>query len=205
MPYLLVALVAHEFGIKIFCIELSPLCGGPTGEVDTVGHIAHMVLLRIVSVPDGGEHLLAHPTVQLAHTVHFLAGVAGKNRHAEALVVVFRILAAHTDELIPGNTEHGGIAAHIFAEELLVEIVMSGRHRRMNGIERRCSHQFHGLVERHALAHIVAETLQVAQGGMSLVAVVNLLLDAQFLQGEHTTDTQQDFLLQTVLPVATVE
>ena len=40
---------------------------------------------------------------------------------------------------------------------------------------------------------------------MTLIAVVDILLDAQLLQGEHTTDTQQDFLLQTILPVATIE
>ena len=40
---------------------------------------------------------------------------------------------------------------------------------------------------------------------MTLIAVVNILLDAQLLQHEHTTDTQQNLLLEAVLPVATIE
>ena len=40
---------------------------------------------------------------------------------------------------------------------------------------------------------------------MSLVAVVDVFLDAQTLQCEHTTDTQQNLLLQTVFPVASIE
>ena len=40
---------------------------------------------------------------------------------------------------------------------------------------------------------------------MSLVAVVNILLDAELLQGEDTTDTEEILLLHAVFPVAAVE
>ena len=40
---------------------------------------------------------------------------------------------------------------------------------------------------------------------MALVAVIDIGLDAEFVEGEHTAYTQQDLLLDTVLPVATVE
>ena len=40
---------------------------------------------------------------------------------------------------------------------------------------------------------------------MTLVAVVYILLDAQLLERQHTTDTQQDLLLNTVLPVTTIQ
>ena len=40
---------------------------------------------------------------------------------------------------------------------------------------------------------------------MTLVAVVDVLLDTEFLQQQHTTNTEQDLLLQAVLPVAAVE
>ena len=78
MPDALVALVSHERIVEILGIELAPLCGGPCGEVDTVGDVSYMIFLRIVTVPDVGEHLLANPSVQLAHTIDFLASVAGK-------------------------------------------------------------------------------------------------------------------------------
>ena len=40
---------------------------------------------------------------------------------------------------------------------------------------------------------------------MALVAMINVLLDAELLQQLHTTNTQQNLLLQTILPVATIK
>ena len=40
---------------------------------------------------------------------------------------------------------------------------------------------------------------------MTFIAVIDILLDTHLLQCEHTTDTEQNLLLQTVLPVTTVE
>ncbi len=40
---------------------------------------------------------------------------------------------------------------------------------------------------------------------MALVAMIDILLDAQLLQQQHTTDTEQNFLLQSVLPVTTIK
>ena len=40
---------------------------------------------------------------------------------------------------------------------------------------------------------------------MTLVAVIYILLDTKSLQGKHTADTQQDLLLESVLPVSAVK
>ena len=135
MPNLLIALIRHEGRIKVFVVNLTPFGSAPCGEVNAIGHIADMILLGIVAVPDGGKHLLAHPAVQLAHAIDFLTGVAGKDTHAETLAVVIRILTAHTNELIPRDAKALRIATHILAKETLVEIVMASRHRRVNSIE----------------------------------------------------------------------
>ena len=103
--------------------------------MDTVGDIAHVVFFRIVTGPDGGEHLLADPTMELAHAIDFLAGVAGEGGKAETLAVVVGILASHADKLVPREAETLGIATHILAEQGFVEVVVSRRHRRMDGIE----------------------------------------------------------------------
>ena len=98
------------------------------------------------------------------------------------------------------------IAAHVLAEQTLVEVVVTGGHGSVDGIERRGAHQLHRLVERQAVfLDIVAQTLQVAECSMALVAVVDILLDAEFLQQQHATDTEQNLLLQTVLPVTSVQ
>ena len=76
----------------------------------------------------------------------------------------------------------------------------------MNSIETTGANQLKSLVEvQTILLDIIAQTLQVAESCVTLVAMVDILLDAQLLQQQHTTDTQQDLLLQTVLPVATLE
>ena len=75
----------------------------------------------------------------------------------------------------------------------------------MHSVERRGTNKLHSLVERHATINIVAQTLQVAKSGMSLIAVIHILSDTKLLQHQHTTNTQQDLLLQAVLPITTVE
>ena len=40
---------------------------------------------------------------------------------------------------------------------------------------------------------------------MSLIAMINIFLNTQLLQKQHTTNTQQNLLLQTVFPIATIK
>ena len=76
----------------------------------------------------------------------------------------------------------------------------------MHRVEGRSAYQLQSLIEVQAVfLYVVAESLQVAKGGVALVAVVNLLLDAELLQSQCTTDSEQDFLLQSVFPLATIE
>ena len=144
--------------------------------------------------------------MELTYTINLLASVASECRETETLVVIVCILTAHTDELIPGNAEALWIATHVLTEESLVEVVVTSWHWSVNSIERRSANQLESLVEVQAiLLDVIAETLQVAECSMTLIAVINLLLDAEFLQSQDTTDTQQDFLLQAILPVTTIE
>ena len=75
----------------------------------------------------------------------------------------------------------------------------------MASVETASTHKLESLVEGQSFVDIVTEALQVAQCGVTFVAVVDVFLDAELLQREHTANTQEDFLLQTVLPVAAVE
>ena len=75
----------------------------------------------------------------------------------------------------------------------------------MTSVKTTCTYQLNGLVECQTILDVVAQTLQVTKGSMTLVTVVDILLNAQLLQQEHTADTQENLLLQTVLPVATIE
>ena len=53
--------------------------------------------------------------------------------------------------------------------------------------------------------YVLNQTLQVEQGCVAFVAVIDLRVDAELVEHEHTTDTEQVFLLDTVFPVTAVE
>ena len=178
LPDALVALVAHEVLVEMLSIELLPFCSGPGGEVNTIGNESNVVLLGIIAVPDRSEHLLGYPTMKLAHTVHLLAGVAGEGGHTETLVMIIGIGTAHTNKLIPSDAQLGRIATHILAEETFVEIVVTSGNGSMDCIERRGTNKLDSLIEAQTLLDIITQTLQVAKGSMTLVAMVYIFLDA---------------------------
>ena len=205
MPDFLIALVSQVVGIEVLSVELAPLVCTPCGEVNTVGNIANVALLGIVAVPDASKHLLADLAVQPANAVNLLTGVASEGRHTEALALVVGIHAAHADELVPRNAQELGITAHVLREQLLVEVVVTSGNGSVNGVERAYANQLESLGEAETFLNVVNQALYVAQSCVTLVAVVNVLLDTELLEQQNTTDTEQDLLLQTVLPVTTIK
>ena len=75
----------------------------------------------------------------------------------------------------------------------------------MYGVERRSTNNLKSLLECETVLDIVNKTLEVAESCVSLVAMIYLLCDAELLQSEDTTDTEKNLLLETVLPVTTIE
>jgi len=72
--------------------------------------------------------------------------------------------------------------------------------------ERRGADHLQRLREGELLVvHQVADALDADERGMSFVAMEHIVLDAQCAQCADTADTEQDFLLEAVLPVAAVE
>lgn len=120
--------------------------------------------------------------MELRHAINLLTGVAGEGRHTELLALVVGIGTPHTDELVPSNAELLGIAAHILAKKALVEVVMTSGNRCVDRVEAAGTNQLKGLVERQAFLNIVAQTLQVTESSVTLVAMVDIFLDAEFLQ-----------------------
>ena len=205
VPNLLVRLVAEVLCIEVLGIDFAPFRSAPCGEVNAVGDVADMAFFGIIAVPDAIEHLLADLSVQPTYAVDLLTSVAGKGTHAELLAVVFWISATHSDEFIPADAQNLRVSAHVLAEELLVEVVVAGWHRRMHGVEGRGTDHFEGLVEGQTFLNVVAQALQVAKCGMAFVAVVDVLLDAELLEQKHTAYAEENLLLQSVLPVTAVE
>jgi len=97
--------------------------------------------------------------VEPAHAVDPRGGVAGEGGHAEALALVVGVGAAHAHEFVPADAELLGIAAHVLAEEAFVEVVVSGWHGGVDGVEGGGADHFEGLAEGKSFCHVVDEAL----------------------------------------------
>ena len=143
--------------------------------------------------------------MQPAHAVALLGGVEGKDAHRE-LVGCARVLAPHVHQLVPSDAQPGGKFVDVLVEEPFIEVVVPGGNWGVDGVERRSAHHLQCLVEGQLLVlHIVNQSLQVEQRGMTLVAVIDVVLESQPLEQQHTADAQQVLLLDAVLPVAAIE
>ena len=178
----------------------------PSWEVNTVCYIADVQLLLEVSRPHITEDILRYLSVQPRHTINLLREVASEYRHRETLVRIVRINLTEVDILIPSDAECIRIVRHILTNHRLRECIVSRRYRGVSCKERRRAYNLQRLRERELLArHEVTNTLYTDKCSVALVAVVNLLLDTHLCEGADTTDAEQDLLLQTVLPIATIE
>ena len=190
--------VAHVALFLVLVVELGPL-------VVVADFVFLAGFVGQVAGPDAFEHLLANLAVEPAHTVDFLASFAEEGGHTEFFALVFGVGTAEAHEVVPRDAEACGELAHVFAEEAFVEIVVAGGHGGVDSVERRSTDELEGFTEVESALDVVYESLHVAEGGMTFVAVIDVFFDAEFLQGEHTTDAEQVFLLDAVFPVAAIE
>ena len=173
--------------------------------MNTVSNITYVHFFREIPLPNSGEHFLRNFSVEPAHTVHFLRSVASKNRHTETFTLVTRIITSEIHQVVPANTHSGRITSHIFTKQSFIKIVVTCRNRSMNSIKRRSTNQLDSLIECQSRSYIVTDTLNINQCSMSLITVIDIFLDTQCFQSQDTTDTQQDFLLQTVFPITAIK
>ncbi len=204
-PSLGVALILEHLRAKHVPVEFFPFGSGPGGHVHTVGYVTYVAFLPSVAFPDTGKHLLGHFAVEPAHAVGFLTCVEREHAHREAFVGV-GVLATHVHEVVPGNAETCGIFAHVLAEELFVEVVVTCGHGCVYSVERRSADEFESHIEvKTVFLHVVDEALEVEERCVTFVAVVKLALHTEFLEHEHATDAEKVFLLDAVFPVAAIE
>ena len=228
LPDALVALVLDVLLAEVFLVECLPLVCAPGGVVYAVGDVAYVAFVGVhivdllvlivrenlmfavrlfghVSGPDGCEHALAHLSVEPAYAIHFLAGLAKEGRHAEALALVAGVLTAESHKVVPADTQFLSVVSEVLAGKSFVEIVVSGGHGSVYGIEAAGAYEFEGFAEVESALYVVGQALEVGKGSMALVAVVYIHLDAELLQSEHTADTEEVLLLHAVFPVTAIE
>ena len=227
-PERLVALILDIAFTEVLLVEVFPLASTPRRVVHTVGNISHVTFFwihivnlsvfvvgenlvvavrfsREVTRPDFLEHELRHLTVQPAYAVDFLTSLAKEGRHTEAFALIVGVLTTKTHEVVPTDAKTARELTEIFAAKSFIEIVVTSRHRSVYGVERASTNEFECFVEVETTFHEVCETLEVSKCSVTFVAVINVFFDAELLEGEDTTDTEEIFLLHTVFPVTTIE
>ena len=191
---------------EVLGIQAAKVRCHPRGEVNAVCHIAYMKLILEVAGPHITEDILRHLAMEPRHAVNLLREVTCEYRHRELLVGVVGICLTEVDELVPCDAQNIGIVRHILTYHRLREGIVTCRHGGVRREQRRRADNLHSLRERKVLlSDEVAYALDADECGMTLVAVVYLLLDTHLHQSTDTTHTQQYLLLQAVLPVATIE
>ena len=176
----------------------------PRGDVDAVGDGAHRTVLVVDARPDGRPHVARHLAVQLADAVDEVGGAQRERRHVEerpaAVVVV-----AEREERVAVGAERAPRAGEVRLDQAERERVVSGRHRRVRGEDRRPAHRVERRFERRAALDLIADALQDDERRVSFVQVPGRRLDAHGLEDADAADAEDDLLLDARLAVAAVE
>ena len=93
-------LMVEEVVGQHLAVEHLPFTGCPGGHVHAIGNVAHMRLLGGITLPQAGEHLLAHLTMEPTNAIALLGGVQSEGAHAETLVAT-GVLTSHVHEFLP--------------------------------------------------------------------------------------------------------
>jgi len=119
--------------------------------------------------------------VKTAHAVHGRAPADGEVRHVERLAGVVGILSSERQEVRRIDAERVlGVAAEVALDESRGKPVESRAHRRVRGEEIAGSRDGQRHVEGVATVdHEGAGTLEDGEGGMPLVEMADLGLDAK--------------------------
>ena len=134
-----------------------------------------------------------------------MTSLAKEGGHAETLTLIVGVLTTKTHEVVPADAKTARELTEVFAAKCFIEIVVTSRHRSVHGVERASTNEFESFVEVETTFHEVCETLEVGKCSVTFVAVINVFFDAELLEGEDTTDTEEIFLFHTVFPVTTIE
>ena len=204
VPQVETVLLGEDIIVHTLLHQVRPGGGHPSGQVHAIGHIPDMELLREVSLPDGSKHLARHLTVELTYTIRLLAGIECQDAHGEFLMRAGS-LTTKIGQILEGDMELVGVVPDILRKEGLVEVIMSCRHRSVTGIETGGADQLQCLIEVETALHHMSHTLQSHKGGVSLIGMVYIGLDAEETKHLYTADAEHILLLHAVLPVASIE
>ena len=162
--------------------------------------------------PQPAEHLAAHRTVQLGHSVGALREAQPHDGHVEDVrVAALVVLGAERRDPFGGDAGPGVVTAEVLQHEVTTEPVDARRDRRMGGEDRARPRRLQRLVEAEAVVlDQLANAFDAEEAGMALVGVKDLRRreagqGAVGADGADAADAEQHLLLQAVLAAAAVQ
>ena len=169
----------------------------PRPDVDAVRDVADRRLLA-----QSAPHLARHVSVQRGDAVRRRGEPQRQRRQAEAGLVAE---PAELEKLLPVEACVSSERADVPEDELLVEHLVAGRHRRVGGEDRREPDLLERLVGLQPLLDEGADALDLQEGGVAFVQVEHGRLDSERRERADAADAEQQLLADPVLPVAAVE
>ncbi len=157
---------------------------------------------RLLAGPERRPHLARHLAVQIRDAVRVRGQPERERRHPEAGLV------AETSELeqrLPVEAGGLGQLADVAHDEVLVELLVTGRDGRVRREDRRPAHMLEGVCRLHPLRRELAQPFDLQEGRVALVQVEDVRLDPERRERADTADAEQELLADPVLAVAAVE
>ncbi len=97
----------------------------------SVGHIADVKFVTVVSWEQGLKHIARNFSVDLTDTVYFLCQFQCQHTHREFFVLIARIEPAQSHKFFPTDFKMLAKMRHIGSHKVFFKSVMSGRNRRV--------------------------------------------------------------------------
>src|ERR1035441_541436 len=175
--------------------------------MNAVGYRAYRdFLLRPVG-KQGPENLLAHFSMELAHSIDLTAAANRKICHVEGLRIVFRILPSHGEQVIHRYCKliHC-VVAQIRANEFGIEAVEACTDGGVRGEYITGPRDSDGKIEwLLVFLHVGACSFKRGKRCMAFVEMANIRLQSNCPQQTPTSDAEDNLLLQAHLCVAAIE
>src|SRR5690625_2655912 len=108
--------------------------------------------------------------------------------------MIVRVHAAEAHELLIGQRKLVAVRPHHLDEELRLEAVVAGNHRRMRGEDALLAHTVHGVLKRDAGELELTDELQRKKRTVAFILVIDIILDAQRTQQAHPANPQNYLL-----------
>src|SRR5882762_7714323 len=149
-------------------------------------------------------HLSGDLPVFTTDPVHMGGQPDGECRHVEALPLGFGGIS-EAEEVFSREAQLLPIAGKVLVHEMVGKYIMTGRYWCMRGKHRALADDLASVRVRRSLLDQFTNAFQCEEGGVALIGMPDRRRDAQCTKHTDTADTQQKFLTEAHLLIASIQ